>query len=727
MRARARYTVGVSVAAAGVLASATALCLRELPAPLDPPPGEVSRAEVVDRHGQRLSVTYENRGNLFDRVGLHEVPSLLREAIVEAEDRRFFAHRGVDWRARAAALWQILRAGRVVRGASTISEQVVRMLHPRPRTFWSRWIEGFDAARLEQRFGKAAILEFYLNQVPYARQRRGVVQAARDTFDRDLDTLSRSEMLALAVLVRSPSRLDPRRASDALDATVARLARRLAEAGILPPNFAPSLAVRPYALVRSQLVVAAPAFLRQVRAGSEGAVRIHTTLDGRLHSALQPLLDETVERLASRGVGHGAALAIDHRSGDVLLWMNARSGSEIDAILTPRQPGSTLKPFLYALALEQGWTAATLIDDSPLSAGVGNGLHAFRNYSRIYRGPLRLRIALANSLNVPAVRTMQALPTATLYHRLRDLGFESLGEHPDFYGEGLALGNGEVTLRELVSAYAVLARGGVTVPFRLLRDRPGNAQPARRLFDREVATLMADILSDADAREAEFGRGGPLDFPVPAAIKTGTSNDYRDAWAVGFSDRYTAGVWMGDLDRRPMAEVTGSLGPAVVLRALFAELHRFERARPLSVSPRLRQATICAASGARAGSACPTVEEWFRPGRAPDHECRLHTAGAMKLRDAPPSIEIASPTPGLHLAMDPRIPDALEVFEFALETPEHSEVVWIVDGEAADLAQSAAGRWEWPLSSGSHRVRARIRLDAKSTPIETREIAFFVR
>jgi penicillin-binding protein 1C len=724
---------GIALFAAGSVAAltvATLASMRPLPDRLDLPPGETFRAEVVDRHGLRLSVSYENRWNLYDRVELYEVPALLRDAMVEAEDRRFFRHAGVDWWARGAAVWQNLRAGRVVRGASTISEQVVRMLHPRPRRLWSRWVEGFEAARLERRFEKGEILAFYLNQVPYARQRRGVVQAARDTFGRDLGTLSRGEMLALAVLVRSPSRLDPRWAPGAMDASVTALARRLLRAGRLPPSTAGIAARHPADLGDARLPVAAPAFVRRARASSAGSERLHTTLDARIQARLQPVLDGAAAQLAARGVSHAAALAIDHRSGDVLLWMNARSGSEIDAVLVPRQPGSTLKPFVYALALEQGWTAATFIDDSPTSVAVGSGLHPYRNYSRLYRGPVRLRDALANSLNVPAVRAMQGLAPNALYRRLRALGFASLAQHPAFYGEGLALGNGEVTLRELVTAYAVLARGGLERPLRLLRDSGGARQSPVRHFEPEVATLVADILADADAREAEFGRGGVLDLPLPAAVKTGTSNDYRDAWALGFSDRYTAGVWMGDLERRSMAEVTGSLGPAVVLRSILVELHRFEPAGPLPLSPRLRSVRICAASGALAGDTCPVLDEWFRPGHAPEHDCPLHAAHPAVTAEPGASHDVAveRPTHGLHLAMDPRIPDRLEVFEFALDaTSLPTEVEWIVDGEPAALRRSSDTRWEWPLSRGAHRVSARVRFAANGPPIETREVPFFVR
>ncbi len=728
--------LGFACAVAVALAIATIGSIGPLPESLEFPPGEIVRAEVVDRRGERLSVSYENRWNVYDRVELHQVPARLRSAIVQAEDRRFFEHPGVDWRARIAAVWQNLRAGRVVRGASTLTEQVVRMLRPRPRTLWARWVEGFEARKLERRFSKGAILAFYLNQVPYARQRRGVVQAAHDLFDRDLDTLDLDETLALAILVRSPSRLDPRGESTGLRERVRGLAWQMVRAGMLPISAVRDVAERPFELRRARLQVQVPGFLRHVRALAKDKddVRIATTLDARLQARLQPLLDQHVEHLGARGVRHGAMLVVDHQASEVRVWSNATSGSEIDGVVTPRQPGSTLKPFVYALTLANGWTAATLINDSPLSTRVGAGLHRYRNYSGLHRGPLRLRIALANSLNVPAVRAMQSLPPTLFYRKLRDLGFASLSAHPDYYGEGLALGNGEVTLYELVTAYSVLARGGVAEPIRVLtgagREYGDSANTGRRHFDLEVATLVADILADADAREPEFGRAGVLDLPLPAAVKTGTSNDYRDAWAVGFSHRYTAGVWMGDLDRAPMRDVSGAVGPAVVLRAIFAELHRFDRPRALPLSRRLHRVAICAESGARARASCPAVQEWFRTEHVPTTECAQHAHEdvivAISLESEVYRVDLLQPTHGLHLAMDPRIPDELESFEFVLriEAPIR-EVVWTIDGEPR--AGSAKPRLDWPVSRGRHRVSARVHFAASVRPLDTDEVIFFVR
>jgi penicillin-binding protein 1C len=237
--------------------------------------------------------------------------------------------------------------------------------------------------------------------------------------------------------------------------------------------------------------------------------------------------------LHANEVTNGAVLIVDHLSNEVLAWVNGGNlsedwpGSRLDGVTTPRQPGSALKPFLYALALEKGWTAATLIDDSPLAMPVGSGLHSYRNYSRVHYGSVRLRVALGNSLNIPAVRTAQFIGPANFLERLTRLGFRSLSQHPDYYGDGLALGNGEVTLLELVQAYASLARQGVFRPLETVLHAP--EETPRRVFSEEVSTLIANILSDPEARRLEFGHGNLLRFPVQTAVKTGISA----AWDAG--------------------------------------------------------------------------------------------------------------------------------------------------------------------------------------------------
>lgn len=701
-----------------MLAAATALSLRPMPERL-PPGATVQKPQVLDRHGAALNITYQNHWNSHDWVPLAEIPLTLQRAFLAAEDRRFYAHGGADWLARGHAMWQNLKALEVVRGASTISEQSVRMLHPRPRTFWARWLEGWEAAALEARYSKADILEFYLNQVPYAGRRRGVAQAARHYFNRDLDTLDAREMIALAVLVRSPSRLDLYRGGDALRTRLHQVAEAMIARGWLEPRVLAELD-RPFDLQPPTLVAQADDWVREVWAEAEQQALqgpfLRTTLDAELQRGAHDLLQEVRQGLAAQDVQNAAALVVDHQTGEVLAWINAHAagaGHAFDAVTVPRQPGSTLKPFVYELAMERGWTAATVIDDDPLREAVGQGQHAYRNYSRSHYGPLRLRVALANSLNIPAVRAAQFVGPEQLLQRLRALGFDSLRQHPDVYGDGLALGNGEVSLLELVRAYATLANGGRYRELRRLRDLPELGQ--REVLDRRAAQIIGHILADPEARSLEFGVGGLMRFPRQTAIKTGTSSDYRDAWAVAFDHRYVVGVWMGNLDGTPMREITGARGPVPAVRAIFQLLNRYDPGRPLPLGDDLVRQAVCRDTGLPADGTCPAIDEWFIAGTVP-------TAAPVAAEPIP---RLRQPSWDLQLAMDPRIPDARERFLFELvDVPADATVQWLVDREP--VAETVEPRWAWTLQRGEHRVQARVRL-ANGSDVLTRETPFRVR
>jgi penicillin-binding protein 1C len=727
-----RRLAGLATLVVAGFVGATFAALSPVPDRLPPAGADEHEPRYVDRRGELLSVTYDNRWNVHDRIPLHSIPSILTEAFVAAEDKRFYTHHGVDWTARLHAAWTNATSLRAVRGASTITEQVVRMIHPRPRTLWSRWVEGFDAMRLERRFEKAEILEFYLNQVPYARMRRGVQQAAREYFDRDLDTLTPKESLALAVLVRSPSRLDLKKGTEAIEKPVQTLAARLHAEGLLSELELERIETEPLRVETSELRIDAAHFVARVPPnGKDGKVSVATTLDGSLQRRAQQLLDRQIAALADQGVTDGAVLVVDHETDEILVWANGggftqAEGGQIDMVTVPRQPGSTLKPFLYALALERGWTAATVLVDEPIAEAVGNGLHSFRNYSRHYYGPIRLREALGNSLNVPAIKTVQFTGRVELYELLGKLGVTSLTEHPDYYGDGLALGNGELSLFELVSAYAVLARGGVRRPLKWKRDESRGREESR-VLSAETSSLIADILSDPEARALEFGRSSVLNLPLQTAVKTGTSNDYRDAWTVGFTHRYTVGVWMGNLDRKPMHEVTGSIGPALVFRALLAELHRNREGKPLYLSRKLRQVAICRESGALPTDSCPRTTEWFRPDRAPESLCPLHSEKAATVA-ASGRVKIGRPSPGLHLALDPRIPDELE--RFALEVdglPKGARVEWWIDDEPFAESTEEHGRSLWPLTRGRHVAKALVYRSETDEPTWTAPVGFRVK
>jgi len=711
-----------------LLAVATYSSMQPFPERLSGLQDETVKQNYMDRNGIRLNVTFENRWNTLDRARLHDLPDFLQSAFIRSEDRRFMEHGGADWQARLAALFQNIRAGRVVRGASTISEQVVRMIHPRPRTLWSRWLEGFEAAALEERFSKPEILEFYLNQVPYGGRRRGVSQAARYYFDRSIDTLSQREMLTLAVLVRSPKWFDPGRNPERLNEAIANLLARMPDADLRGGLSRQEILAQPLEIRRPVHPYNARHFIEYVdgliRSGSH-AYRgvVHTTLDAELQQQVQAVLDERLQALKRHNVNNGAVLVVDHRSNEILAWASAFAGKEdhpfnrINPVITPRQPGSALKPLLYARALEKGWTAATMLDDSPLEEGVGLGMHTYHNYSRGHYGLISLREALGNSLNIPAVRAIQHVGAEDFLLFMQGLGIESLSGHPNVYGDGIALGNGEVTLFELVQAYTVLARMGTFKPLSCLEGRHAT-NGSYRVLDEDVASLMADILSDPAAREKEFGWNSILNLPYQTAVKTGTSSDYRDAWSVGYNDRFTVGVWFGNLDYAEMQEITGANGPAFVLRTIFNELNKNRDVRPLYLSPQLRKQRVCIESGMAADSQCAARDEWFIAGSGPQPADRPadQQEGTIRLR---------KPTHGLMLAMDPRIPDEDEYFEFRTSSSDRiRKVEWFVNGMA--VGESRDNAYHWKVSRGHFTVMARVWLNREKQPIETEPVEYQV-
>ena len=756
---------------------------------LQPLPASLTRleqggvyADILDRNGYLLALSRQNRFS-SNTLPLWKIPEPLVAAFVLAEDQRFYTHNGVDWLARGRALVTNLRARKIVRGASTITEQSIRILHPRPRTWFNRLVETLEAYRLEQRFSKEEILEFYLNQVPFSNQCRGISEAAQFYFDRTLDTLNPQEMLTLAVMVRAPSFLSPlnqkKQAGDQLNKRVKALAVMMKSKGLMPADVLSRLVLLD--LSRAKVPVEAAHFVKHIKTvfpqEYRSNPRLLTTLDRNLQNKLNGILKEALKNLKTKKVQHGAILVLDHQTDEVLAWANSsdffasESGSQIDAVLCLRQPGSALKPFLYSLALDNGYTAATIIPDLPLAQPVGHGLHNFKNYSSQYYGPMRLRCALGNSLNIPAVRTVEALGVTLFRDTLRELGFQSLTQNAGHYGEGLALGNGEVSLYELVRAYAALARAGIyREPKFFLTEN--QARPEKRIFSSETASLIGSILSDPSARMLEFGESGLFDLPVQTAIKTGTSTDYRDAWIVGFNYQYVVGVWMGNLDYTPMVDITGSRGPALVLRSVMHELTRERETKPLYLDRSLVSAKICALSGKRPSPDCPQlVTEFFNIKQVPKEVCAWHqkkggvlvTRLPFEYRDwlksqnttqpgedvyvlaqektiQKPSayndrkesvgskVRMTQPVADLDIALDPRIPDHLERFPLIIETGQPvAQVEWFLDGRLLGVTGANTNRYLWKPDRGRHTAYAKVLLQQQKKAFQTPEVPFWVK
>lgn len=704
----------------------TCFSLQPVPADLHAVSNSIVKHQYLDRYARRMNLTYENQWNVHDVLPLHAMPAFMQRAIMAAEDKRFYQHNGVDWLARMAALQQNIFAARGVRGASTISEQVIKMLHRRPRNAWTRWLEGLEAQQLEQQASKADIIEFYLNQVPYAARRRGIKQAAAYYFDRDVSTLNKREMLALAIMVRAPKWYDPYHYPRKLSKTIDKLAQRMQADGAIDQDTLQAILQQQLNTRRPSLDVDVRHFIKYVKeqrtsAATDASGHVHTTLDLELQQKLQRVLDSNLDKLAQAHVQNAAALIVNHHTNEIRAWAVGYAADKdkpftaINSVLVARQAGSTLKPFLYAQAMQQGWHPATMIADTPLQQSVGAGLHPYHNYSRQHYGLISLREALGNSLNIPAVRTVQFIGSTHFLNLLHAVGIQHLHQHPNVYGDGIALGNGEVSLLELTQAYTTLARMGNFKPLSVL---PGQATytQTQQVLDADVASLLANILSDPQAREKEFGTYSILNLPQQTAVKTGTSSDYRDAWALGYNDQYTIGVWFGNMDYSSMHNITGASGPAIVLRTMFNEVNRGRRIHALYFSPRLIKKQVCAASGLPADTQCASKDEWFHPAAVLAAEQSAPTT-APRLR---------KPSNGLHIAMDPRIPDQHEVFEFEVsDHPDLRQVDWYVNDSL--MASSTGNIYPWQIHKGAFNAYAQIYLRGQSQPLRTQTVHYLVK
>jgi penicillin-binding protein 1C len=654
---------------------------------------------LLDRLGRPLHERrVDLRGRRLPWVALADVSPALINAVLAAEDQRFRSHRGVDVRALAGAAWQSLRGGGR-RGGSTITMQLTSLLEeaPRrgPRTLREKLAQIAAARRLEQRWSKDEILEAYLNLVTFRGELQGVGAASELLFGIAPRALGAAQAVVLAASLRSPNAepaallrrsraLAGRRGVDDLDAVAHQVERVAGIPLVAPPRaqLAPHLAV--------QLL------------GGNGRAAVATTLDADVQRVAVESLHRHLLSLADRGVRDGAVLAVDNATGDVLAWVGSSgplsAAPHVDGVRAPRQAGSTLKPFLYALAIEQRrLTAASLLRDSPLEVFVATGSYQPTNYDHGFRGTTSLRAALGSSLNVPAVRTLEIVGIDAFLRRLRTLGFATLDRSAEFYGPGLALGSGEVTLWDLVNAYRTLANGGAAGPLRTTVDGAGEISE-ERIIDPGAAFVITDILADREARAATFGLQSELDLPFPAAVKTGTSTDMRDNWCVGFSDRFTVGVWVGNFSGAPMEDVSGVSGAAPVWREVMQHLHREQPGRA-STPP----------DGVVAVALAPGRREWFLRGTEPP---------AGRTLAATPRPRIAAPVDGAILAIDPDMPPQAQRMVFE-SRPATADLTWWLGDEAIG---DAAAPVLWPPRPGVHRLQLR---DAAGSEVDA--VTFRVR
>jgi penicillin-binding protein 1C len=776
----------LSVATA-VLVCAAALWVRLGPIPDDLLDDRSAGSTVVtDRRGVPLYEALSGDGVRSMKLEAHELPDVLVHATLAAEDRRFWWHPGVDPLAVARALKTNTMRGRVVEGASTISQQIAKLLVARQEPRRTRGVraklhETVLALRLEHRFSKRELLAMYLNLAAYGNQFVGAERASHAYFGVPASMLTPAQAAFLAGLPQRPSGFNPYRYRDAAIARQHVVLRRMVTAGWLDEDQARGARDERLVFAQQANAFRAPHFVEMTLAMGSSAhrsigpsessgrpARIVTTLDAALQADVSGIIASHRPLLRQHGAGNVAVVVLHNQTGEWLAWegsgdyFDVEHGGAINGPLSPRQPGSALKPFTYALAFEQGHGPSTVLPDVPSSFPTAEPgvVYSPRNYDNQYRGPLLARRALAGSENVPAVVLAAEMGVPGVLRFLQRAGFTTFDRNASHYGLGVTLGNAEVRLDQMVAAYAAFARGGEWIQPTSL---PGASQERRRLVTPRTAFWITDILSDPEAREFVFGRGGSLDFPFPVAVKTGTSQAYHDNWTIGYSRHVTVGVWVGNFNRTPLRGSSGVTGAAPIFQAvmLAAERRYHGGELDLGVAPILTapadtvRRDICMLSGLGANAWCPSrAREWvgteadllpcswhhatdeglltiyppeYREWAAAQqpHAVRARVPGGLPHAPRPPGarpvpLRIVNPGDGTSYSIDPTLRREFQTLPLKVVTSTPGPIEWSIAGRPIGTVSSDAAL-DWPLTPGRHRIVAR---DARG---RTAEVAIVVR
>lgn len=722
-----------------------------------------SDVTILDRHGepvQRVRRDYAARRGEW--VALTDVSPALREAIVLSEDKRFYAHSGVDWRGVAAAAWGNLWHTRT-RGASTLTMQLAGLLDSDlqaiagGRSLRQKIGQAIDATALERHWRKDQILEAYLNLVPFRGEMVGISALSHTLFGKYPSGLDTREAAVAAALLRGPNAGAARVAQRAC-AILKTMQEAQACGGL--DGFVQLAFARPASMpaLGTQLNLAPHLGRRLAQDAPPLTATVRSTLDARIQRVAQASLSRHLQALVKRNVQDGAVVVLDNASGEVLAWVGSSGtlsgAAQVDHALALRQAGSTLKPFLYAQAFEERrLTAASLLDDTPVNLPTGGGLYVPQNYDRRYSGWVSTRTALGSSLNIPAVRTLVMVTPHRFHQRLRQLGLP-LPESGDYYGYSLALGSADVPLAALTNAYRALANDGRYSPIRMAPAATAAAQTAssvtprkpampvaaatsttvtnqtttstrQHVLDPRATWIVADILADRHARTRTFGLDSPLTTRFWSAVKTGTSKDMRDNWALGWSQRYTVGVWIGNTSGASMWDVSGIDGAAPiwheVMSALHAQVPSHAPAMPAGI---VRTAIRFGAATPGKGPLEPARDEVFLAGT----EQQIILPGTPAPSSARASPSILAPADGTIVALDPDIPPRNQRVWLratavgGLTTAQGHALRWAIGGKPVGRGAEVGwlpwpGRHEITLSDAQGNVLARRRIEVRGATL----------
>jgi penicillin-binding protein 1C len=628
--------------------------------------------KIFDRNGILLYEVLKPETGKKTMVPLREIPEKFIQATLAAEDSNFYSHPGVDFWAIGRAVLFNIREQRIVSGGSTITQQLVRNLigagtnagtgaaAQESRGLADKIMEAFYAVRISHMYSKDRVLEMYLNRIYYGNMSYGAQSAALDYFGRNLSDLDLAQSALLAGLPQSPSTYNPYLNFDKAKQRQKYVLDQMVKNAYITREDADSAYAEPISLRGNRHPMKAPHFVRQVMNEIEsiygedaliyGGLSITTTLDYNLQLKAEQVVKKQVDFLARNNVTNGALVSLDPKTGQVLAWVgsadyfNDEIDGSVDIITSLRQPGSSIKPLNYLLAFEKGWTPATVIYDIPTQFNTDTGPYSPKNYDLEYHGPVRVRTALASSYNIPAVKTLEFNGVENFIAFLGRLGIGTLDKPAGFYGLALTLGGGEVRVIDMADAFNVIANYGMKKPHSMILEvkqggndgrtsgKPGAAEVGRTLFTwrppreefvlgpkgKEHAYQIIDILKDPSARIPGFGEGSVLEISRPAAVKTGTTRNFRDNWTIGFTPDLLTAVWVGNANASPMENVSGVDGAAPIWADFMEAALEGRPKTEFAIPEGLKEIEICALSGKLATPLCPDrAFEIFAEGEEP--------------------------------------------------------------------------------------------------------------
>jgi len=671
--------LGVSIVLGlGLLAICAALIVYAYYASMLPSPDELyarttqfQTVKIYDRSGSLLHEFIDPHGGRRVVTHYEDIPSVVIEATIATEDATFFANAGIEPVAILRGVILGLQQGQIVSGGSTITQQVVKNHFLSSERTLSRKIkEAILATELTRRYAKSEIIEVYLNDAYFGNLAYGIGAAAELYYGKDVPDLDLHEAALLVGLIQAPVKYDPYTRSEEALARRQVVLNLMAKRGYITSQEAESAQALPLDVIAPSASIEAPhvvmyvweqiqeVFAQQVLY-TEG-LRVYTTIDPDVQALAEDSILDGIKSLQGREAHNAALVALDPATGDILamvgsadFWNEPISG-QINMALSPRQPGSTIKTLTYLAALERGWTAATMVMDVEQTFPDGaNPPYKPVNYDGETWGPISVRTALACSRNIPAVSVLNQIGLEALMGTCERLGIHSLTRSD--YGLSLTLGGGEVSLLEMTAAYAALASGGHLVTPRAIlfvEDGEGrtlfSADPSEcpLIMDPRHAYILTNILDDDQARIPAFGPDNPLQLGFPSAAKTGTTNDFRDAWTIGYTPNLVTGVWVGNCDNRPMDHVTGVGGASPIWHRFMADAPLNADGTPFDRPEGLVDVEVCPISGQLRTEDCPPGRtEIFMAENAPSATCSVHVrrsvcvvSGKLASAECPPEM-----------------------------------------------------------------------------------------